>query len=249
MLQLGQDSNNADNQVPERRRVERVDSFGELLALYLEDEQMANRQDIVDKNSTMFSSDLSSHHDPNPKQESNADLTNRKSDNERFLDACETTRVIHITEDVNKSKSKGLEDQIEMPQVPHVVEQDAKSSSRFEATSAEAELDMLLGSFRETNFFHTPMNQPKVPVSHKPGSSSTNEAPLQHLSIQSAAGFPITSSLDDELDDLLAETSDSSANKNDIFQSTVQVPVSSSLQPSSKPTDLEDFDSWLDTLG
>ena len=206
------------------------------------------KQDNVDKSSTMFSSDLSSHHDPDTKQESNADLTKRKSDNERFLDACEPTRVIHITEEVN-SKSKGLEHQIKMPQVPHVVELDAKSSSRFEATSAEAELDTLLGSFRETNFFRTPMNQPKVSVSHKAGSFLTNEAPLQHPSSQSAAGFPITSSLDDELDDLLAETSESSANKNDIFQSTVQIPVSSSPQPSSNPVVLEDFDSWLDTLG
>lgn len=268
----GQDTSDVDNQVssqtPKRQNIERIDSFGELLALYLEEERMAKRQDGADKDSMMFLSNVSSCHNPDlePESKSEAVVTVSKLNDLDFLDAKGKVQVDHVGEEdannkldvvgqvssvpkqIAKSKLEDLEflDERENPEASHVTGQDTRPLSTFEASSAEAELDMLLGSFNETKLFDSPMNQPGTSASYMTGNIATHGAPLQHSLSHSAPAFPVTSSLDDELDDLLAETSIPN-NKDGLFQST-QVPSSSVSQSSSKSKVLEDFDSWLETI-
>lgn len=270
MLQHAEDASEADNQAScrtsETRKIERIDSFGELLALYLEEEQMAKRQDDLDKDGMSCSSNVSSRHSPykpESESESKAYLGVRKSDDMEFLDCRERAyvdcgskevakselddvgRVSHVTKQVAKNKLEFL-DEIEKPESGVVTEQNTRPLSRFEATSAEAELDMLLGSFNETELFDNPVNQPGTCASYMTGKIATHGVPTQHLLGRSAPAFPITTSLDDELDDLLAETSNPK-NTDGIFQST-QVPSSSLSETTSKSKIQEDFDSWMDTI-
>ncbi|XP_021733371.1 uncharacterized protein LOC110700170 [Chenopodium quinoa] len=266
-----QDARKADNQAPlhtsERRKIEKIDSFGELLALYLEEERMAKSQD-VEKDGNMPSSNITSHHDPDPKSKSDSkgDVTLSQLDDMDFLDDRENVQpdhgskkraeskldevgqVSHVTKQVTNSKLDDLEflDEKEKPEVSHVTEQEIRPLSRFEAASAEAELDMLLGSFNETKIFDTPLNQPGTSASYMTGHKANPLAPVQHSLGQSALAFPIISSLDNELDDLLAETSNPS-NTDSLFRPT-QVPSSSISQSGSNSKVLEDFDSWLDTI-
>uniref|UniRef100_A0A803NBJ1 Uncharacterized protein n=1 Tax=Chenopodium quinoa TaxID=63459 RepID=A0A803NBJ1_CHEQI len=266
-----QDAREADNQAPlhtsERQKIEKIDSFGELLALYLEEERMAKSHD-VEKDGKMPSSNNTSRHDldPESKSESKGDITLSRLDDMEFLDDREKVQldhgskkhaesklddvgqVSHVTKQVANSKSDDLEflDEREKPEFSHVSEQEIRPLSRYEAASAEAELDMLLGSFNETKLFDTPLNQTGTSASFITGHKANHLAPLQHSLGQSAPAFPIISSLDTELDDLLAETSNPS-NTDSLFRST-QVPSLSTPQSGSNSKAMEDFDSWLDTI-
>ncbi|KMT01925.1 hypothetical protein BVRB_9g209490 isoform A [Beta vulgaris subsp. vulgaris] len=265
----GQESNKADNQVPfqidERRKMERVDSFGELLALYLHEEQMAKRQEDIDRDGMITTSIAQDHYDPDQESESSVDLKQSKLNAFGYIDARETVQikydskkeaksnldytgqVSHVTEQVTKSKLVDLDfvDEREKPQITDVAEPDRRPTSRFEAASAETELDMLLGSLNDTKLFDTPMNQPGTSA-YKMEDIAVDGALSKHSSGQSASLCPLTSTLDDELDDLLAETTKAD-NKDGLSQFT-QVQSSSLSQPSSKSKVLEDFSLWLDTI-
>lgn len=269
MLQRGQESNEADNQVPfqidERRKMERVDSFGELLALYLHEEQMAKRQEDIDRDGMITTSIAQDHYDPDQESESSVDLKQSKLNAFGYIDARETVQikydskkeaksnldyagqVSHVTEQVTKSKLVDLDfvDEREKPQITDVAEPDRRPTSRFEAASAETELDMLLGSLNDTKLFDTPINQPGTSA-YKMEDIAVDGALSKHSSGQSASLCPLTSTLDDELDDLLAETTKAD-NKDGLSQFT-QVQSSSLSQPSSKSKVLEDFSLWLDTI-
>lgn len=135
--------------------------------------------------------------------------------------------------------------------VTHVTEKYSKPSSEFEATAAEEELDMLLNSFSETKPFGSSAIQSDIATSTK-----LHTTPTSSVAENSCVGIPVTSSLDDALDNLLEETSKQD-NKDGLSQSTVvkatsfHLPSSSSSSsshPSSKSKVLDDFDSWFDTI-
>ncbi|CAA0816203.1 Unknown protein [Striga hermonthica] len=104
----------------------------------------------------------------------------------------------------------------------------AKSPSIFEAASAEAELDMLLSSFGETEI-----------VESIGGNVKNHEHTLTSANI------------DDDIDKLLEETSnltvlDGRRGSNEV--SAIADDRSSALNADSKSKLLDDFDSWLDTI-
>lgn len=130
-----------------------------------------------------------------------------------------------------------------------------RKPTTFEALAAETELDMLLNSFGETNLPKT------TGVSHKPvynvsishwGDSAASKA---NLSNQPSTEGPSSSTsalmngdIDDTLDDLLRDTSITTKHNNALQQQGIFAPPHVPA-PSSKPTgELDDFDSWLDTI-
>ncbi|KAL5998830.1 hypothetical protein ACLOJK_009778 [Asimina triloba] len=128
---------------------------------------------------------------------------------------------------------------------------------RFEATAAEAELDILLNSFDETEFFDSgssvmkpyngfPAVEGDFPLSTKESTPIMATQPVVQLPGSSAA-----LTLDDAIDDLLGETSISFDQKNEpLSQSRTAMPVSLPSQSSSYSGSqaLDDFDSWMDSL-
>lgn len=135
----------------------------------------------------------------------------------------------------------------------HSVAESRRETSTFEAAGAEAELDMLLDSFRETKLLDSSGQQSGIShISEKDASPAqpqhTGNAPL------SSKTTSIATNLDDALDDLLEETSNL-LNHNDSYKPAVagvncteiNVPSSSS-QSVDKSKVLDDFDSWFDTL-
>lgn len=141
-----------------------------------------------------------------------------------------------------------FQDAREPSSVTLVTEKDSKRSSAFESAAAEAELDMLLNSFSETKLFDPSATDSEVDIYKK-----QHETPLPSRENPSL-DIPITSSLDDAVDNLLEETSKQDR-KGSLSQSTemkatsFELPSStSSSDPSSKSKVLEDFDSWFDMI-
>ncbi|KAL3509292.1 hypothetical protein ACH5RR_028693 [Cinchona calisaya] len=132
----------------------------------------------------------------------------------------------------------------------------AKKPSRFEAAAAEAELDILLGSFNETKFFDsTSMTQQSSRTSNEAQASSIQSllVPIQNVREGSDVTFfgRMDTSLDDTLDDLLKETSSAINTKGASPVHKVNAAshgAPSATQPPSKSKILDDFDSWLDTI-
>lgn len=130
------------------------------------------------------------------------------------------------------------------------VSEPEKKPSVFEASAAEAELDMLLDSFNETKLLDSSGFSPAaIPVYQK-------EAPIARPhtrnTLSSSKTTPVSAKLDDVLDDLLEETSILS-NKKDSYQLTKVTASNDETQSSSSRTGtkskvLDDFDSWLDTI-
>ena len=123
-----------------------------------------------------------------------------------------------------------------------------KDLSKSEAAAAEAELDMLLDSFTE------------IKVLDSSGLSSAKKylvqeeatmAEFQHPRKNPDPSVATTANLDDDLDDLLKETS-GLMNKANLFQPQGErgdhFVQSSFSQPETKSKALDDFDSWLDTI-
>lgn len=132
----------------------------------------------------------------------------------------------------------------------------AEKPSRFEAAEAEAELDMLLGSFNETKFFDsTSVTQQSSNTSSEGQVSSTLSVsvPMQRVKEGPAVTCfgGMGASLDDTLDDLLKETSSAINTKgvsplHELKDASHDAPSASQPHPTSKI--LDDFDSWLDTI-
>ncbi|XP_015574021.1 protein ECERIFERUM 16 isoform X2 [Ricinus communis] len=126
-----------------------------------------------------------------------------------------------------------------------------KKPYMFEATAAEAELDMLLDSFNETKFLDSSgFTSAAFPLSKK---EAPRALPQLIRNTPSSSKTSISATLDDALDDLLEQTSNLS-NQNNSYQSVKVTATSNEMQSSSssrsvtKSKVLDDFDSWLDTL-
>ncbi|GMI83928.1 ECERIFERUM 16, r RST1 interacting protein [Hibiscus trionum] len=152
-----------------------------------------------------------------------------------------------------------------------------KKVPTFEAAAAEAELDMLLNSFSETEILDTPSSSSNKPSSEslpqyaRKGMDSVKAPPIQsnfdgllddllqetsttvNRGIGSSNTAAVSSTFDDLLDDLLQETS-GMVNPNGLSEQKVVKAASdnnvesSSSQPATKSKVLNDFDSWLDTI-
>nr|XP_024933405.1 protein ECERIFERUM 16 isoform X1 [Ziziphus jujuba var. spinosa]XP_024933406.1 protein ECERIFERUM 16 isoform X1 [Ziziphus jujuba var. spinosa] len=119
--------------------------------------------------------------------------------------------------------------------------------SKFEAATAEAELDMLLNSFSKTLVLDSSVSRSTETLpAQEAAEMSLFEAPRRGPnSLPSSTG-----NLDDALDDLLEETS-SLMNQSRLTQPEGEVAVrsiESSSNSGSKSKVLDDFDSWLNTI-
>lgn len=120
----------------------------------------------------------------------------------------------------------------------------SKNLPTFEATAAEADLDMLLDSFNDTRFTDSSSSK----CSNSSVSQQTSSTAPPQLSRKGPDLFKsasVTASFDDVLDDLLQETSNL-MNRNGLSQP--HETQSSSSQSVTKSKVLDDFDSWLDTI-
>ncbi|XP_023531069.1 uncharacterized protein LOC111793430 [Cucurbita pepo subsp. pepo] len=124
----------------------------------------------------------------------------------------------------------------EQPNTKFIIENANQKTPMFEATTAEAELDMLLNSFSETMDLDTPAA----------GSSSFDIDEVfkatPHIPIKGSnpgQKAPITAELDDALDDLLQDTSHLVPHK--------EKPVNNSHSGANSIAK-DDFDSWLDSI-
>lgn len=120
----------------------------------------------------------------------------------------------------------------------------SKNLPTFEATAAEAELDMLLDSFNDTGFSDSSSSKfSNSSVSQQ--TSSTAPPQLSRKGPDLSKSASVTASFDDVLDDLLEETSNL-MNPNGL--SRPHEAQSSSSQSVTESKVLDDFDSWLDTI-
>ncbi|KAL9458238.1 hypothetical protein AB3S75_007160 [Citrus x aurantiifolia] len=120
----------------------------------------------------------------------------------------------------------------------------SKNLPAFEATAAEAELDMLLDSFNDTGFSDSSCSKfSNSSVSQQ--TSSTAPPQLSRKGPDLSKSASVTASFDDVLDDLLEETSNL-MNPNGL--SRPHEAQSSSSQSVTESKVLDDFDSWLDTI-
>lgn len=116
-----------------------------------------------------------------------------------------------------------------------------KKTAMFEATTAEAELDMLLGSFSETIVLDgsaAASCSSRIDDIFKASPHPPSKVPY------SAKKAPIAAELDEALDDLFQDTSYLTSHKEK------SVPITQSLSPNSgtNSTAKDDFDSWLDSI-
>ncbi|CAA2982187.1 Hypothetical predicted protein [Olea europaea subsp. europaea] len=125
----------------------------------------------------------------------------------------------------------------------------AKKSARFEAIDAEAELDMLLDSCSETEFFGSlNMTKRSNTLSYVQQEDTCQLGSAESLNeghdVKKHAKMP---AFDNTIDDLLEETS-ALININDKTLPHDVKAAPSSSDSVSKSKLLDDFDSWLDTI-
>lgn len=125
----------------------------------------------------------------------------------------------------------------------------AKKSARFEAIDAEAELDMLLDSCSETEFFGSlNMTKRSNTLSYVQQEDTCQLGSAESLNeghdAKKHAKMP---AFDNTIDDLLEETS-ALININDKTLPHDVKAAPSSSDSVSKSKLLDDFDSWLDTI-
>ncbi|XAR49579.1 hypothetical protein NMG60_11032829 [Bertholletia excelsa] len=133
-----------------------------------------------------------------------------------------------------------------------------KNASRFEATAAEAELDMLLDSFNETEFLDSPSVSKKssatFPIEQEKSSSraegTLKQAPPQPLgeAHKSSGSALLANSFDDTLDDLLNETSACSTNPVQQEETILFQPLRKGPDTSKSTMLTANFDDDLDDL-
>ncbi|OVA11221.1 hypothetical protein BVC80_8687g11 [Macleaya cordata] len=139
-----------------------------------------------------------------------------------------------------------------------------EKTSKFEASAAEAELDMLLHSLGESNHLDSSniSTKPSFPVANQVNSISFMEGfaagnassePSRQGSKSFSSTVTMTIDIEDTIDDLLSETSNLK-NQNDAVlpqEKTTLLSDLPSLSASSSYSGskvLDDFDSWLDTI-
>ncbi|GAA0163428.1 hypothetical protein LIER_39594 [Lithospermum erythrorhizon] len=120
----------------------------------------------------------------------------------------------------------------------------AKKPSKFEALTAEAELDMLLDSFSETKFLESSIGE-KI-LEDVPSIEPMKKVPEKVKPPALAINF------NEDIDELLKETSTSTSiiNVESGSHEVNAAPKDFLLDPdpTSKSKLLDDFDSWLDTI-
>ena len=116
-----------------------------------------------------------------------------------------------------------------------------KKLTKLEATTAEAELDMLLNSFSDTIDLGTTAasSSSRIDEVSKPSFHLPNKGPY------STKKPPIASELDDALDELLQDTS--------YLTSHIEKPINTHIQSLSLHSGTnsiakDDFDSWIDSI-
>lgn len=122
-----------------------------------------------------------------------------------------------------------------------------KKLSKFEATAAEAELDMLLDSLTDIKILDS---SGLSSADTRPGQEAASVIEFQLPRKNPDSSLLTTANLDDDLDDLLHETSGlmNQANLIKPHEENHQFVQSSFSQSGTKSKALDDFDSWLDTL-
>lgn len=155
---------------------------------------------------------------------------------------------------------------------------------RFDAGAAEAELDLLLDSLTETKFFVYSEREPSGDTSFVPQEGSSIQSKLVSTTLKhvkegdAESSRMVAAKFDDDIDDLLNETSDAinvkrvsplhdskATSIDDLLNETSDVINTKSISPlqeakpassnflsaphsDSKSKVLDDFDSWLDTI-
>lgn len=175
------------------------------------------------------------------------------------VEALGTTYVDHpVKNKVLVSKSKS--DENFMPESKRQLSTEPasiqyRSHSGFKAADAEAELDILLGSFSEPNqpqstFFK---EEPRYSTSNVLSEETTSDQLISTRVKNSPDQSEAASTLDDSLDDLLKETSNR-INQGIVSRSSDVKTTAPDVNPSlsgpgpTKSKLLDDFDSWLDTI-
>lgn len=186
---------------------------------------------IVDKNKEVMSSDTTRIRNPvisSPNQSAKSE--NQVKDKAKQFGRAAQTRDLELAAQINKVSVADPE----------------KKQSVFEAAAAEAELDMLLDSFNETNKFDSlgfKKSRNALPVFQQKPSMTPPQLSRK----------VVTANLDDALDDLLEETSNL-MDQNGTKPPQQAKPTSPGIQCSSSSHSgqgfkvLDDFDSWLDTI-
>lgn len=115
--------------------------------------------------------------------------------------------------------------------------------SRFDASMAEAELDLLLDSLSETKIFDSSVKEQSSHTSYIP-----QGLPDQPTSVSKRVkdSQMVAANLDDDIDNLLSDTSDLISKK--ITSMLHETKATSATVPDSNSKVLDDSDSWLDTL-
>ncbi|KAK6134908.1 hypothetical protein DH2020_031352 [Rehmannia glutinosa] len=124
-----------------------------------------------------------------------------------------------------------------------IINSTARNSSTFQASNAEAELDMLLSSFNETSVLESPSASSSIEI------PSTGAVPSEI--VKNGTHMMKSAIIDDDIDNLLEETSILTKIEDMQLSNEVKASadvISSTLNPSSKSKLLDDFDSWLDTI-
>ncbi|KAK6134745.1 hypothetical protein DH2020_031521 [Rehmannia glutinosa] len=124
-----------------------------------------------------------------------------------------------------------------------IINSTARNSSIFQASNAEAELDMLLSSFNETRVLESPSASSSIEI------PSIGAVPSEI--VKNGTHMMKSAIIDDDIDNLLEETSVLTKIEDIRLSNEVKASadvISSTLNPSSKSKLLDDFDSWLDTI-
>ncbi|KAL6554000.1 hypothetical protein OROMI_019673 [Orobanche minor] len=151
------------------------------------------------------------------------------------------TKKNHVRTSKGELKPQGTVRSISLESISNCkFDSSDKNTSMFQATSAEAELDMLLSSFGETK------------INESSRASPMSVAAVSSETVKKRTHMMETRNLDGDIDKLLEETSnlariDGRQVSNEVRSSPDVVP-SSALNPCSKSKRLDDFDSWLDTI-
>ncbi|KAK4845370.1 hypothetical protein QYF36_004178 [Acer negundo] len=169
--------------------------------------------------------------------------SNQESD--RIQTTHESDSVANTSEDIDSNE---FSVKVEVVDTEFTSEQSRAQIKlpKFEAAVAEAELDTLLDSFSETKFFDSSSSNSSNTITYSQQAGSTALPQLSKRGPDLPKTAPATASFDDELDDLLQETS-TLMNQNSLSHPS-DVTAASHAQSSSSHTvtkskELEDFDS------
>ncbi|KAK9676871.1 hypothetical protein RND81_11G106600 [Saponaria officinalis] len=235
------DTNEDDNQVPEKR-MKSFETFEELYSIYLADEKIAEDDDAKKEDI------ISSSNDPSDSKATDMARVSEQDSESRLHDL--GRGVNHVTghnsmfqqgSSVSNLKANSPTHQASLPHLQDV-------SRPAEVTnSLDDELDNLLDA-SNLNKKDSPFQSVEVKDGSTDYGANRGAFSRYFQEDPSRPAFPvIPGSLDDELDNLLEETSKPTQVKIDsaIFPPSSS---SSSMDPGLKLKAVDDFDSWMDSL-